>query len=253
MDKIVNIQTLDPNTLDYQIYSPEDQNLVSNFNTEIFFDPSLNTIEYIVYDLNKSILSYNPFYPKFSLINDRISIDPQNNLEEEGFTEGQYITKYNFISNLLDSSFVSKFYIQEISSDRTEIRLNTTQISNDALVFEANKLINDIAFSQGTYPDFYLNFGNDKLVIANNILLDDSDPNDPTILIKLYEALPPEFDLKSELWVTNKIANSIAYQFDITLVFDIAGDNINIQGPNLNIRVDDQFTFASGALKITFD
>jgi hypothetical protein len=165
MDKIVNIQTLDPNSLDYQIYSPEDQNLVSNFNTEIFFDPSLDTIEYIVYDLNKSILSYNPFYPKFSLINDRISIDPQNNLEEEGFTEGQYITKYNFISNLLDSSFVSKFYIQEISSDRTEIRLNTTQISNDALVFEANKLINDtiqkkLDLNRTIFPTSLKKFGN---------------------------------------------------------------------------------------------
>ena len=41
--------------------------------------------------------------------------------------------------------------------------------------------------------DFYLNFGNNQLVIANNILLDNTNPNDPTILIKLYEPLPNQF------------------------------------------------------------
>ena len=240
MDKIVNIQPLDPNTLDYQIYSSEDQNLVSNSNVDITFDPSLDTVEYLVFDLNKNILFYNPFYPGYSILGTNINIDPQANLENEGYTEGQYITKYNFVSNLLGSSFVSKLYIEEISSDRTELRLNTTQISNDVLVFEANRLADNIEFSQGTYPDFYLNFGEDKLVIANNVLLDNSNPNDPTVLIKLYEPLPTDFDLKSELWVTNKIANSIAYQIDIQLIFDLADDNIRLQGPNLSLKIDDQ-------------
>jgi hypothetical protein len=240
MDKIVNIQTLDPNTLDYQTYSPSDENLISNAENEILFNPNSNLVEYLVLDLNKNILLYEPFYVKYSIINDKLNIDPQSNLEEEGFTEGQYITKYNILSNLLGSSFTSRYYIQEISSDRTEIRLNTTQIPNNTVVFETNRLSNNIKYPQEAYLDFYLNFGNDKLIIGTNALLDNSNPNDPTVLIKLYEPLPPEFDLKSELWVTNKIANSIAYQFNITLVFDIADDNINIQGPNLNIRVDDQ-------------
>jgi hypothetical protein len=240
MDKIVNIQNLDPNTLDYQIYSPSDENLIPNAENEILFNPNLNLVEYLVLDLNKNILLYEPFYVKYSIINDRLNIDPQNNLEEEGFTEGQYITKYNILSNLLGSSFTSRYYIQDISSDRTEIRLNTTQISNNTVIFETNRLSNNIKYSQGAYPDFYLNFGNDKLIIGTNILLDNSNSNDPTVLIKLYEPLPPEFDLKSELWITNKVSNSVAYQFDITLIFDITGDNINIKGPNLNIRVDDQ-------------
>jgi hypothetical protein len=43
----------------------------------------------------------------------------------------------------------------------------------------------------GSYYDFYLNFGDNQLVIANNILLDTSSIDNPTVLIKLYEALPP--------------------------------------------------------------
>jgi hypothetical protein len=240
MDKIVNIQTLDPNTLEFQNYSTSDQSLISNSEVEVSFDSSTDTVEYLVFDLNKNVLAYNAFYPNYSILDSSINIDPQLNLENEGFTEGQYITKYNFVSNLLGSSFVSRFFIQEISSDRTEIRLNTNQIANNILVFEANRLTNQIFYSQGSYPDFYLNFGDDKLIIATNVLLDDSNPNDPTVLIKLYEPLPTEFDLKSELWVTDKIAESLAYQIDIQLIFDFGDENIQIKGPNLNLVVDDK-------------
>jgi hypothetical protein len=240
MDKIVNIQTLDPNTLEFQNYSTSDQSFISNPEVEVSFNPNIDTVEYLIFDLNKNVLAYNAFYPNYTILGSNINIDPQLNLENEGFTEGQYITKYNFVSNLLGSSFVSRFFIQEISSDRTEIRLNTNQIANNILVFEANRLTNQIFYSQGSYPDFYLNFGDDKLIIATNVLLDDSNPNDPTVLIKLYEPLPAEFDLKSELWVTDKVAESLAYQIDIQLIFDFGDENIQIKGPNLNLVVDDK-------------
>jgi hypothetical protein len=58
MDKIVNIQTLDPNTLDYQIYSLSDENLIPNAENEILFNPNSNLVEYLVLDLNKNILLY---------------------------------------------------------------------------------------------------------------------------------------------------------------------------------------------------
>ena len=56
------------------------------------------------------------------------------------------------------------------------------------------------------YPDFLLNFGSNKTVIANNIALDGN-----TVLIKLYEPLPQQFGLKSTLWVVEEVAESIAY------------------------------------------
>jgi hypothetical protein len=46
--------------------------------------------------------------------------------------------------------------------------------------------------------DFFLDFGDNQLVIANNILLDTSNLEDPTVLIKLYEPLPVNFSLKDE-------------------------------------------------------
>jgi hypothetical protein len=78
------------------------------------------------------------------------------------------------------------------------------------------------------------------LIIANNILLDSTDPNNPTVLIKLYEPLPQQFDLQSQLWVVTQVANSVAYNVDISFIFDIEDNNINLAGPNYNLNILDQ-------------
>ena len=63
------------------------------------------------------------------------------------------------------------------------------------------------------FPDFYLNFGNNQLVIANNVLLDVDN-----VLIKLYDPLPPQYQLKSTLWVVEQVADPIALEVSLTSV-----------------------------------
>ena len=48
MDKIVNIQNVDPNTLQLQNYSQADESLISNTNIYITFDPSQDYLEYFI-------------------------------------------------------------------------------------------------------------------------------------------------------------------------------------------------------------
>ena len=74
-------------------------------------------------------------------------------------------------SKLGSNPFIT-YYIDEISSDRTEIRLNTTEIPNIDVVTLTNDFISEIQNSPFGYIDFYLDFGDNQLVIANNILLD---------------------------------------------------------------------------------
>ena len=92
MDKIVNIQNIDPNTFQLQDYSPADESLISNFTQQdIEFDPSQDYIEYFIFDLNQNILFSNVFgYPNFKIYDTSVSINPQTDLEDQGFTEGQY-------------------------------------------------------------------------------------------------------------------------------------------------------------------
>ena len=53
-----------------------------------------------------------------------------------------------------------------------------------------------------------------KTIIANNIAIQ-GDPElneDVSLLIKLYEPLPSEFDIKSECWIVERISLPQAYQ-----------------------------------------
>ena len=241
MDKIINIQLVDPNTLQLQNYNAEDESLISNFETDVTFDPSQDYLEYFILDLNQSILYSNVAgYPGYQIRSNNIVIDPQKDLESQGYTEGQYYTIYNFLRRKLSSSVNSTFYIQDISTDRTELRLNTTQISNLDVIDLTNQLAADIASSQASYQDFYLNFGDNKLVIAVNIALDNTNPSDPTVLIKLYEPLPSDFSTLSQCWIVEQIAESVAYQIELTTVFTLNEQLNYISGPNFNLNLQDQ-------------
>jgi hypothetical protein len=241
MAEIINIQNLDPNTFEFQEYSVDDTSLITSNVFETTFDPKSDYIEYFIYDLNNTILYSNEIgYPNYTLEDNQLFIDPVSNLQTQGFTEGEYNTLYNFYTPKLGSSSLNKYYISEISSDRTEIRLDTTSIPNEEVISTTNDFISQIQNSSNGYLDFYLNFGSNQSLIANNVLLDTSDSNNPTVLIKLYEPLPTEFLLKTECWVVEQVAESVAYNISLFQTFDIEDENIKLKGPNLNIGIKDQ-------------
>jgi hypothetical protein len=244
MDKIINIQNIDPTTLELQTYSTQDQNLISSFDVTNTFTSSVDYIEYTVYDFNQNQLLYINNFSNYSILDNNLQIDPEQDLTIYGFSEGQYITNYNFFTNILGSSKDNTYYISEISTDRTEIRLDSNIINPLTIINDVSNYITQLQTSN-YYADFYLNFGNNQLIIANNILLDNSNPTEPTVLIKLYEPLPDIFDIKSELWAVETISNPLAYQASITLVFDNLDNNIQLKGPNLNISVKDRVNNSS--------
>ena len=241
MAQNTTIIPINPITFELQDYSTQDTSLISNFTVEPTFNPPNNYVTYFIYDLNNNVVFANDTnFEGYNIIDQEIYIDPENDLRTAGFDIGQYNVVYNFINNEASSSFFQRYYIDEISSDGTEIRLNTTQISNVDVILGANDLSNKILNNPGTYFDFYLNFGNNQLVIANNVLLDNSNPNDPTILIKLYEPLPLQFNLKDECWVVTQVAESVAYNIDITETFESIDEFTYLKGPNYNLAFKDQ-------------
>jgi hypothetical protein len=242
MAEIVNIQNINPNTFDLQTYSSEDNALIFSTTVDSIFTPPTDIVEYFIYDLNGNILFEDVIgYSNYYINNNIITLDPENNLKNLGYTEGSYNTLYNFVTPKLGSNSLNRYFISQISSDRTEIRLDTTVIPNDVLITSSLELINEINNSKPSYYDFYLDFGNNQLIIANNALLDNpSGSTNPTVLIKLYEPLPQQFTLKNELWVVTKVADSVAYNINITNIFDIIDNHIYLRGPNTNLNVKDQ-------------
>lgn len=244
------VLSIDPNFLLLDTYSVSDETLIANQEVASTFSPESDYVEYYIYGLNNSLL-YPPLedgtipYSLYSLLNNEVYIDPVADLERFRYIQGGYNTVYNFYSNRLNSSFTSHYFISEISSDRTEIRLDSNDINDIDIISSVNEFIAERETDQ-YYPDFLLNFGSNQTVIANNIVLDGN-----TVLIKLYEPLPSQFGVKSTLWVVEEVAESIAY--NITFEDEILEEedtSIQLKGPNINLSIKDQINNSTEAVSL---
>ena len=250
---MVNITQISPTLITNQTeYNQQDETLISSFDIDTKLDSS-SYIEYNVYDLNNNLLFNTYNYNSFNVKNDgqsaqnlditQIIINPETDLENLGFDQGEYNVYYNILSHKIGSN-IETLYISEISSDRTEIRIGSNNIDDVTLQEQTQTLILERENSD-YFLDFYINFGENNLVIANNIILSDEDPTNTTILIKLYEPLSQNYDIKSELWVATSVDDPLAY--NITFIEEpiIINDSSPLQGPNLNLDLKDQVNNSS--------
>ena len=241
MAEIIVTQSISPTNFEYQEYSSADLSLINQSFISSNFNPEEDYVEFFIYDLNNTILvEVLENYQYYTLLNNVVNLDPVADIRRYSYEQGQFNVLYNFLKPRLASSPTQTYYIEEISSDRTEIRLNTTKILNGDVIGSTTFLSNEINNSPEDYLDFYLDFGNNKLVIAVNVLLDSSNQEDPSVLIKLYEPLPEEFDVKAECWAVEKVAESVAYYISATTNFDDIDNKIYLKGPNINLNINDQ-------------
>jgi len=241
MDKSISIQSINPYSFEYQDYSKSDNQLISNFLVDATFDPSSNYVNFFVYDLNGTLVGFlEQNYQGYSLRDQQLYVDPENDVLGTGVDEGDYNIVYYFLKNEVASSVNSLFYISQVSSNRTEIRLDTTSIPDLTLVSAAAAFNLQQTNTVGVYSDFYLNFGQGDLLIANNFQLDNSDPTNPTILIKLYEPLPTNFGIKDTCWIVTEVAEPVAFNVNIENNFQNSFVAPQISGPNFNLQVKDQ-------------
>jgi hypothetical protein len=233
--------------------------LISSFDVNTSLSSS-SYIEYFTYDNNRTLLSTDYNFTQYTVLADgqsagsnntvsQIIIDPEKSLVNNGFDQGEYVTYFNFFNKQIGSE-LQQLYIVEISSDRTEIRLDSTSLTDLDIVEQANSLIQQREDSP-YFLDFYLNFGENQLAIANNIQLDNQDPTNPTILIKLYEALPEDFDVNSTLWVVTLVEESIAYKVTFEDVPIIITDTVPLSGPNFNLDLKDKINNSTVSLDYT--
>lgn len=164
-----------------------------------------------------------------------IQVDPYQDSIRNGFNNGDVILKYNFFTDLLNNKNVpTRYFIENISADRTELQLLTLEIPDvniPSLVKSAKaKLAN-----QPYFQDFKLNFGKNVLVSAINL---DSLPYEggQSVVVKLYEPLPATISVKSICSVLEVVADSAEFQVELTEV----ADEIKVpylKGPNFEIEL----------------
>ena len=230
-----------------QDLNPLDRQLVtSNFINSQFGAPE-DYLELYIYDENSNLLDFDydafDYYPYLTAnpknnTYSSLTLDPEKDLKNRGYNRGNLNIQYNFYKRLFNSAFNNFYWIKEISTSRTELKLASQTISDDSILNGFSQYQSYIS-NKNYYPVFYLNFGNNKTILANNVSYT-ADEDGAYLLIKLYEPLDVDFDLKSQLWIVDKIAESVSYNVSITVEADNVDEVNRLRGPNFSIRVNDK-------------
>jgi hypothetical protein len=259
------------NTQEVSRYDDADVKLLTSQTIRENFGQTNDYIEYYVYDIGGNVLNTNYSYKNFKLPVDSnlvpeisssldvnnsipstnigiesntvtssyfpiIEIDPVKDLQNLGYTSGEFKVQYNFFNNKL-SNPSAELFLKEISSDRTELRVGSTVLTNEQIESGSITLINEYTGS-AYFVDYVLNFGNNDQVLAVNVALN-KVPTGYEILFKLYQPLPDNIQEKDSLWVVKEKINP--FIFDINLDTLISPPPLpQLRGPNFNINIVDE-------------
>ena len=205
-----------------ETYSPSDLRLIDSFQINNTFDVDNNFIEAHFYSQNNEKL-YSLYDYKLPLQGDNFDVDdgtanqltikPDEIAVQEGFTSVDLKMVFHFLDDVYaEGKEKETFYIQDISSDRTELVLYTDNLSTQDIKNLTVDIKEDL-LSDGYFEELYLNLGENDLLIVTNI---DSYEFDGKcgVAIKLYEPLPSKFKKKDVGELVEKISDSIAVTID---------------------------------------
>jgi hypothetical protein len=227
----------------FQNYQKEDLNVIDVINVSGRFNPSSSYVEYHVYDFDLNVVYSNYNFGNYSFSDDptlgtsdlasTIVLDPTLDARQNSPLVGNFYTTYNLFNNILSSSPNVNYFISEISANRTELKLSTNSIPG-VIVSESFAQYYNSFNNPGIYNDFYLNFGNNVLILGVNLALSGSD-----VYVKLYEPLPNTINLKNTCWVIEQIAESLSYSISTEEEIIDLGNVFQLSGPNFNLGVND--------------
>ena len=221
----------------------KDLSLIPAFEATSQFTPSTDVVEFSIYNEQGLLEHINTNYKDYLVTlnynsqNNSVStvtVDPEKDTIKEGYEQGNYTVYYNFIRNVASSSISSPYFLSQISSDRTELRVINNSLDNNELEQAISSLIEELNDSP-YFEDFRLNFSNNNIFIANNVLLDKSDEGQYTVLIKLYEPLPTQIELKDSLTIALQTADEVSFniRFENKVIPDLQPKKLG--APNFDL------------------
>ena len=246
--EVVNVSYLGSDG-QYQNYSPFDTALINTSLITTSFGTPNDYVEYFIKDQSGVVISSNYYTTKYNVgsgvdpitnTTNKLELDPEADARASGYNRGVVNVKYNFLTKWLLSSPdpTNNFWIKEISTSRTEIKVARQDLSNTQLA-NAFGDFNAALAADTYYPDFYLNFGTDVLVIAvNAVYLEENGSS--YVVFKLYEPLPNQFDTKSTFWVVTEVADPAEFNVSINVTPDAVVDYTQIQGPNFKVGIENK-------------
>ena len=245
----------DPNSISgFEQFSQADTNLIGTFQVNNLFDSTKNLTELHILSLSDTLLESHYDYSNYKLLGNAqsagksgasiITIDPIEDSKLYGYQYGGVKLLYHFLNDLYTTKKERvPFFVEDISPDRTELRLQSLDLTNEDIK-SFTQAIKDKLASQSYFSDFRLNFDNNDLFIGINIDVLDSNGNS-YVVVKLYEPLPTTYDLKSTTYITEIISDSVAFEVD-SLTTEDAPILPTLRSPNFNLDVVDYSVIPTG-------
>jgi hypothetical protein len=245
----------DPNSIDgFEQFSQADKNLIGTFEVNNLFDSSKNLAELHILSLSDTLLESHYNYSNYKLLGNAqsagksgasiLSIDPIEDSKLYGYQYGGVKLLYHFLNDLYTNTKERiPFYIESISPDRTELRLQSLDLTSDDIK-SYTQAVKDKLLSQSYFNEFRLNFDNNDLFIGINIDVVESNGNS-YVAVKLYEPLPTTYDLKSTTYINEIISDSVAFEVDSTPVPEVIATP-TLRSPNFNLDVVDDSVVPTG-------
>ena len=146
-------------------------------------------------------------------------------------TSGNYRIILNFFQNILGSYNAPLMAIDDISPDRTEVRLRAIDETNPKFLLSINQYINNVAGIQTALTDednvnFLLNFSRNKTnLFVNSVVVG------KYLFVKLYKPLDEDIEKNFKCWIVRE--NKLPYVDNISVseVLDQITFNV-LQGTN---------------------
>lgn len=237
-------------TDEINILTAEDAGLVKNYTlNNVVFLPNKYTINLNVYDLEGNFVETAYDLKSYTIPGSvqageaiEVTVDPVKDGEDLGYL-GDIIVQYNVYNNVFSSTKStdtdSYLYITGLSTDRTELRAKSVNISDADLKRYVNLVyekLNEQAYFSTVYLDFY---NNNVEAVCTNVITEIVD-GIQYVTFKLYKPLDDSIDLKSKFYVQERIGEPTRFQI-IRNVEIVPDEQPKLKGPNFNIDVEDVF------------
>ena len=165
-----------------------------------------------------------------------LQLEPHKDAIANGFQNGDIRLTYNFFTDLLHlRKTPPRFFIENISGDRTEIQLLTLELTDDELIQSVAEVRSKLE-NQSYFSEFKVSFGNNNISTGINIDLVEHKEGQ-SVIVKLLKPLPKKFGKKDICNLLEIVADSTAFDIKLQEVEDKITVPF-IKGPNFTAGLD---------------
>ena len=238
--------------LSYENYSEQDFKVLDSYKINKLFSPTTDEVQLHIYSMGQELLLSDYRYTGHKqLLNSSsagkdgassLFVDPVHDATTRGYSKGDVQLLYIFGRNALQSGDRTGLFIEDISPDRTELKLNSIKFA-DKLQGIVDAFKADLENTDDTL-EFRLDFGNNDLFIATNL-----DILEGSLVIKLYEPLPSAYKIKGQCTILELVADTVQYTLDAEVEYQaptakkLREANFNLEILDETLQPSEYFTF----------